>query len=380
MKKVSIAVACAAIALSGYSLSLDRIRQSLGEQRCLTATVGYVVYLPTSSDPVQYEVLLTTNNIADSLSPCDYLIMWTLPRGNKVSTGFNSYSRGDHFRYRDTRLQEYHVAEDAAPFTTSGGGVQRTAQFADILPAFLAEKIADIVSDSTYVYDFDEKTNTLSGTQQMRGYDAFEFTYEFDEASGLPVRSDFVFNPASISEQTVNVTYKWDLSGKNCADITEQYLIDLFPEIFEKYRTSNFRVESLRGASLPTMSFMSGDGQRVNHSRGEADLGSPAVLMFADKRVDGTLRFIDSLREATAQLPMSVKVVYVFAEGAEPDEFIATADEYKAVSPESLIRKCGVTAYPTFIVVGSDGSVADVIVGDAADLADKLAQSLMNAG
>ena len=125
---------------SGPSLNNVIDRLAAGGDR--SANVRYEVLLPSAADPVAYDIELhyiTAPNA--TLSPCDYLIDWTLPRGEKTSRGFNAYFDGNHFRYRDTKLQEYHSADDSMPFLTGRGGVQRQAQFADLLPPLMAEQL-----------------------------------------------------------------------------------------------------------------------------------------------------------------------------------------------------------------------------------------------
>lgn len=377
MKKI---LASAALIFAAYStlgaMTMADIASRLRQQGCLTADVKYKVYLPTSSDPVEYTIGLMTSNVPDSLSPSDYLITWELPRGDKSSTGFSSYYNGDHFRYRDTRLQEYHFADDPRPFQVDGGGVQHNAQFADLLPAFLAEKLDEMAADSNYTYRFNEKSNTIEGTMSMQGYDALEFTYQFGP-DALPRHLDFVYNPASISEQIVSVDYTWDTSGTKCHPVTEDYLISLFGDIFGKFRTSNFRVESMRGAPVPAFSYDVAGSGRFSHSRGEADLPSAMLLAFLDADVQSTASVVDDLRSTVASVPMPVTVVYVFADNETPADFEPQGAEYIANGPQGFITKCGVTAYPTMLLVGRDGIVTLVKVGTSTDLVTELSQALM---
>lgn len=377
MRHITSFLIVCACGLSASSMTENELITALTSFDCKEAKVRYDVLLPSAADPVTYDIELLAVNPGDEYSDCCYLIDWTLPRGNNVSKGFSSYYAGDHFRYRDTRLQEYHVAEDVTPFLTDGGGVARNAQFADLLPAFIASTIQKMQSDSTYSYTFSPDKSTLSGVRRVNGYDALEFTYTFDSATGLPVELDFVYNPASISEQFITATYTWEDSRTPCPVIDEEFLVEHYPEIFEKYRTSNFRVENMSGNPMPTFSFITAESGRINHSRGEADLASPLLMVFVDPAVATTNSVIETVREALASMTYSVIGVYVFNDGITPEVFTATDGEAVATGGRGLVSKCGVTAYPTFLFVNRDGTVASVIQGTSNDLLTALTQSMI---
>ena len=373
---LGLALLCSFV--SGWALTPKEIREKLTSTPYHEGSVTYEVWLPSAADPVKYSIHLTEVLPGDTLSPSDYLIKWELPRGDKMSTGFSSYHGGDHFRYRDTRLQEYHHAESEAPFTSAGGGVQRTAQFTDLLPAYLAEKLTEIQKDSAYQYTFDEKSCTLSGTRRINGYDALEFTYAFDKKTGMPIQTDFVYNPASISEQTVTAKYEWEnTDGKEAPVIDENYLISVFPDEFGKFRTSNFRAENMRGAPIPSFSYDDAQGRRTTHTRGEADMAHPAIIVFADGSAAAFPTVLNNVRAALASLPMSANVLYAFAGNKSPEGFVATDGESIVNGAQGLLTKCGVAVYPTFMLVNTDGTVEQVIIGVSDNLDTTLSQSMM---
>ena len=49
--------------------------------------------------------------------------------------------------------------------------------------------------------------------------------------------------------------------------------------------------------------------------------------------------------------------------------------EAHLVSAKPFVRDCGITAYPTVILAGSDGKVADVKIGTSDSMADDLLQA-----
>ena len=375
--KRSVFIIMLFVGLMVFSITPEQIIDRLTFDALQQGKVRFEVYMPSSSDPVEYKVNILAVNPGDSLCPCDYLISWELPRNGKVSTGFSSYHNGDHFRYRDTRLQEYHYSEDPTPFSTDGGGVQKNAQFAELLPAFLAEKIKEILSDTTYVGNYDEKRAIFEGVRRMNGYDVLEYSYEFDPSTGMPIKSEFTYNPASISEQTVTAYYEWMTLDSQVPVIDEAFLQDRYGEVFDKYRTSNFRVENMRGNAIPSFSYDVVGSGRVVHSRGEADLDTPILLVFLDSKVGSTHATIEEVRNSVSSFPMAIKTVYVFAENNVPDGFNVDTGEFLLNGPQGLIRKCGVTVFPAFLLLNRDGTVAEVFLGTDADLSTNLSQSMM---
>lgn len=370
---------CLLTCFCSVAQTLDDVISKLENFDNRQTKVRYEVSLPSVSDPVVYEIELIEQMPGDEYSPAHaYIIDWTLPRGEKTSHGFNAYFDGNHFRYRDTRLQEYHVTEDSIPFTGQGGGVAMTAQFADMLTSSIARKLRSMENDTTFQSNFDPKTLTLSGVQRVQGYDALEYTYVFDSETGLPQTIDMVYNPASISEQIVTATFTlMETSGQPVID--EDYLIGRYGDVFEKYRNSNFRAENLIDTQLPTFTYVDSTSQRKSHVRGENDLSTLSVLVFIDDQVAGNDAIIETLRYAAAQLPLPVGLVYAVKNDNRSLPKDGLRDNESRVSRSSeLIRQCGVTSYPTLMIVSrGDGTVRQVHVGRDID-ADSLAQEILS--
>lgn len=382
-KTVLVLLSIVGTCFASSAINPTSIAKQLKETDCFRAQVRYEVLLPTSADPVVYSVNLLADNVADTLSPNRYLISWTLPRGEKISKGFASYFDGNHYRYRDSRLQEYHAEADISPFTAAGGGVQRSAQFADLLPGFIAERLEEMASDTTFISRFEEKSATLSGVQRISGYDAMEYTYRFDPVTSLPLELDFVYNPGGISEQTVSVQYSYDItpSPEPCPSLNEDYIIGLFPEEFRLFRLSTYRIENLRGSDFPHFVYsragVSAGGERMNHQRGQADLGSSVLMVFLDPEVESNAQTLSDIRNACADIPVPVKIIYVLTNRNHDFEEALSSDEFVAAKAPSLITEAGVTVYPTIVILSADGSVMDVLVGTASDRAERIAQTLV---
>lgn len=357
------------------------IASALDKYDCLHADVSYEVLLPSAADPVVYSIKLqSSKNDGDTLSSCDYLIDWTLPRKKGESTGFSAYFDGNHYRYRDLKLQEYHFTADPTPFTM-GKGVQRQVQFSELLPPFLADKLREIATDSSYQYEVKDLGSKvrISGVQRYRGYDALEFEYEFDKKTNLPAVVDINYNPASISEQNVTIKYEWDADAK-CEPLSEELLIRKYPSVFEKFRISNFRVESLVGNELPEITSQSLSGGRYIHHKGEP-FKAPTLFVFIDGNNASANQTVKDVRSAVAQLPFQADVLYVFGdnntETAEESTGELQGNESVLVSAKSAVRDCGVNAYPTILFCTKDGRVGDIQIGVNKDTSGIVIQKTM---
>lgn len=359
--------------------TLDQVIGRLSATPGQTADVSYEVLLPSSANPVTYDIKLSYSIApGDTLAPSDYLIDWTLPRGQKTSHGFNAYFDGNHFRYRDTKLQEYHWSDDPNPFLTSNGGVQRQAQFADLVPPMMAEQLREMCSDSTYTLEWNETNLTLRGSQRIKGYDAKNFEYRFDPETLMPVSLEIEYNPASISEQTVSATYSWHNSSKPLA-IDEKMLSDRYSDVFERFRTSNFKIENLSGTELPSFSAVTPTRERFSRQRGE-QLSAPTILVFLDPEVASTARTISDVKLAVSSLPKATNTIYIFDKASADDAESLTGSpqigETVLINASSLSRDMGVTTRPTIVTVGTDGIIRDILIGLNKDLTNVVIQKM----
>lgn len=344
----------------------DKVTDALRAGECRSAHVRYEVLMPSAADPVVYDVNLSTAAPTDTLAPCKYLIRWELPRNGRVSSGFAWYDSGRHVRYRDTRLQEYTFAENPGTFSASGGAVQDKAQFVELLPQYLGRQLGEMAQDSTYTLAYDATNYVLHAVRAVNGYDVSDASYTFDAQTGLPRQIDIIYNPASISEQTVTAYYEWDAEGV-CPENPE----NVFPEVFSNFRTSNFRAESLRGNYMPSFTARKADNDHLTHTRGQG-LGTTTVFLFMAAATEGNDGLVQEVSAALAGVPASVKVYTVMRDGAT----VSTPFE-PLRNTGRMVLDCGIAAWPTVIVAGADGVVREVFIGRSQDFATRLAQTLM---
>jgi len=364
--------------LAASATGVEQFAERLDAIAPYVSDAHFEVFLPQAQDPVAYSLLLQSSAAepSDTLAPCSYLISWSTKSHGAEIKGFSAYFDGNVYRFRGNKLQEYHYSQNPEPFSTSRygvrGGVQQSAQFSEYLPQFMAQKLRDMSVDSSYRYSFHpdtivvgKRSIVVEGEKQTMGYVSGEFKYVFDYATARPVSVSLVNSPGAISEQLVDVTY-FPASAAP-VEFTEDALIALWPEEFELYRQDSFRSENLVGKALPSYSCPYLDGQgRAQHVAGQP-LQRPAFIVVIDPEVATASQTIDDVRRAADALPQPIDVVWAFSDNhaVEAAELLGKPlpGETALISARSLVRNCGITLFPTVILVNSDATVADVIPG-----------------
>ncbi len=363
-----------AMSLPGiHARGLDKLIEQLSTKKDYHSTVNVTVQQPMGDDVV-YDVEVRSSAAVDRLSPCDYLIDWTLPAASGASSGFTSYSDGNMFRHVDNRLQEYNFGWDSIPFVINGGrsGVQRNAQFTNLLPQFIAEQLKEIATQPGWTYRFTPDTVSggvesmvLTGRYTVNGFIGKNVLYVFDRETAMPRLVEFENNPTTLSEQVL--VMKYDTAGDEpMVLLTEQALASRYPDVFDNYRESNFTIENMRGKYLPAFSVPTSTGQRYQRQKGD-EFRCPTLIAVLDQAIATNPETVRAIRDGVAMLPGAADVIYAFvssdvdaAENAVPD---LQAGEHLLVSARGLARDCGVTSFPTLIFAGTDGKVKDVVIG-----------------
>lgn len=360
---------------AGAAMTLEEVIGRLENARSFAATAEYAVTLPQAQDDIVYKVdLLSDKADGDSLCEADYLIRWELPTPSGLSEGFLGYFDGHHYRFRDRRLQEYHYEWDSVPFITAGGGVQRNGQFVDLLPQEIGALLRRMSADSLVSLSFTpdtvvggERMIGVTAVRSVRGYTGLIMRLLLDSRSGMPVLIDNEFNPGQISEQLVVVRYAYPSEvAAETVPVSEEALVARFPDVFEKYRESNYSIESLRGGPVPGFSLPTPAGERYTRAKGDS-FAAPTVIALIDPAAGFARETVDALREAAARSPKAVNLVMAFvSSNADRIEELTgglAPGEAVLMSARSLARDCGATAFPAIIVADEEGNVADVILG-----------------
>lgn len=326
----------------------------------------YEVVLPSTPDPVVYDISAEYKQCpGDTLAKCQYIIDWTLRRNADDLKGFSAYFNGNHYRFRDVKLQEYHTTEDSTAFTY-GKGVQNTAQFTDLLPPFVADNLHKMAVDSTYDYTIRRNGDEIrvEGLQRIKGYDTMEYCYVFDAQTGMPKSAAIDYNPASISEQ--NITVEYQMLPYDGAVMSESTLISRYPDIFSRYRRGNFAVSNLKGSHLPGFEAM--DMHRKRFARRIRDhFDRPTVILIVSPDVSTSAEVIKAVTKGLNSSPADCSLILaittndsdVVSELCGPD----TDNRTVLMSAKSMVLNLGVSEFPTIIYCNSDSTVADVDTG-----------------
>jgi len=378
-----LALALAQIApVSVSALDISEIGAKLITTPCYADTAVYDVLLPSLSEPVTYTISLqSAATPADTLSPCKYVITWTLPSPSGISSGFSSYFDGSHFRFRDSRLQEYHYEEAAEPFAPSGEverGVQQQVQFAEILPQFMGKKFEQMAADNTYISKVTadtlvagNKAVVVEGIRRVKGYDALEYTYILEPDTYLPRKIEYEMNPGQIGEQSLIIKFAEAKTSGPC-EINYDNLLAAQPEAFEKYRENTFSLTTLPGRPLPRIAAPTASGERYIHERKDT-FNAPTVFAFIDATVGSTPQVIEGVRKGIDSLPFQTDAVWVVVNHKldEGENVVGKIrqGETLLVNAGAAARDCGVGATtPALIFVAQNGQVTDVQVGYNKDL------------
>lgn len=350
-----------------------------------SADAAFDVQLPQGNDgEVVYSISLASDaDPADRLLGGRFLIDWSLSTPSGESKGFSAYFDGNLYRYRDNRLQEYHMQWDSIPFTAINPPIHRSSQFQNLLPAMLADEIDAMAADSTFSLRIFPDTifnglpaAVIKGSQTINGYAARNIVYVFSNETSLPLFLEIESSPGTISEQIVTVRYsRPDSPSPTVA--SEEELIDRYPEVFERFRESNFRLENLAGTPLPAIALPTTTGERYAHHRGEP-FRAPTIFVVLDPSVASTPDMIAAVRRAVASMPVAADIAWVFTSNnpdtAESLLGPAVPGEHALINGRSMVRDCGISQFPAIIIASADGNVSDVIIGYNKDITSLVIQ------
>ena len=384
----AIMIACTA-ASSAKEITLNDIAAHLSQDSGYKSSLRYEVLLPTSEFPVVYNIRMASDpaSVGDTLGVAEYLIEWSLEKDGNRSEGFSAYFPVHHYRYRDQRLQEYHAEWDIIPFSPGGrttAGVQNQAQFCDLLPQFIGRTFKSMLTDSTYNYTVHpdtvishEHVTAIDGVRSFRGIDALEFLYVLDKDSLRPIRSEFISNPGQISEQLITAAYDDGKAGDIGVVRSEETLMTLYPEIFEKFRESTFRLENMPGRRLPAFSAPTTTGERYTREKG-SKFAVPTVIAILDAEVGTAAETVRLLREGIDALPMHADLIMAYVNNkVETIENVSgriRPGEHLLMNARGLARDCGVSSTPVILICDRDATVKDLMIGFNNDISDFVIQ------
>ena len=276
---------------------------------------------------------------------------------------------------------------DSIPFMPSArsAGVQGSAQFADLYPAFIARELRNMEADPRYSISVaapavfnGRKAIKVSTTLTVSDVVASEKDFIFDAETMLPLRIDTESNPGQITEQTILVSYNYP-AEMHCPELSDSSMTARYPEIFEKYRENNFHIENLAGAPMPTFTLPTTTGERYTHHRGEK-FAAPTVIVLLDPTSGFNSEIVEAVRGAADSLPKALDIIWVFnSTNIDAIEAVIPSirpGEHLLMNGKSLTRDCGVTSLPVIIMTDSNGTVKNVNLGLNRELRNVVLQTM----
>ncbi|MDE7387926.1 MAG: hypothetical protein K2M97_01595 [Muribaculaceae bacterium] len=343
---------------------LDALVEGLMSARGYRADARYSVTLPQADDDVVYTLNLHQPDSAQ------YLIEWSVDTPSGVNEGFSAYMPGHFYAYRNGRLREYHAEWDSLPLI-GPRAVNHTTQFAQLIPSELAREIRVMAADTTnYTLTFSD--NLLKALRMADGAIDAEMMWRLDPATWLPVEFSGEYNPGSISEQTVRVEYT-AAEPQVEGDLSEKWLLERYPTVFEQCRQSNFAIESMPGRRVPAFSLpltFGSDGERL--TRRDTDPlnpdAMPSVVVLLDAEAGLAPKLVAEVRRAVSSVPVDVAVLYCFA-GRDPELNGALLGgrlipgEQAVNGSRRLMADCGAASLPVIMMADGEGVVRSVAIG-----------------
>lgn len=375
MKRVVSLVAAAAVAIGSdavHNIDINDLASRLAEAKEYAATADYKLLLPSADDPICYSIEMASSvNADDSLAAADYLLEWSLAKEGGAQDGFSAYFGGNHYRYRDQLLREYHYNSEPEVFAPGGDtskGVQNQAQFVNLLPQYIALTLKSMTADSTYscivhpdTLIAQQRVIAIDGVRSYRGEEARRFLYVFDRDM-MPVGIELTNNPGGIGEQVITATY--DYGEEPLALVSsEEELARRYPETFAKFRESSFTLENLPGRRLPAFSSPTPTGERYTFSK-NSRFARPTVIVILDSDDDGASQLIAELRKKIDTMDEKSDLILAFinnnADAIESTAGRLRPGEHILMSARGLARDCGVKTTPVIIECDSEGTVMSV--------------------
>ena len=152
-----------------------------------------------------------------------------------------------------------------------------------------------------------------------------------------------------------------------------------YPEVFEKYRESNFRIENLAATPMPPFSLPTTTGERYTYHRGDP-FRAPTLIVILDPATGFNRQIVEAVRGAADRLPYNADVIYAFASSNVDaiEEVVPRIrpGEHLLMSAKSLARDCGAASLPVMIAVDRSGIVKNVMLGFNNDMENVVLQNM----
>lgn len=334
---------------------------------CLGSEIQYSVSIPQRDDDVVYKV-----RVAESAAPGDtllgksYYIEWEYQSDG--TRGFSCYFDGNLYTYNgDDRLREYHAGWDLTPFRPRQlgnrpvKGVHENVRFFALLPTEIKASLRQLHTDSTWTVD--RRGNRLEAVMRLPdGEEAMRKTISYRTDSTMAMLTEY--NIGQVSEQAEMATIIPD--NGNCPPASEEELAALWPEVFDKFRESNFRIESIIEQPLPTLSLPTTTGERYLHHKGDS-FRQPTLVALIDPTQVVAPEMVKALRSAAETSPRPIDLIMAFTgtdiDGIERLTGSARMDEHLLMNAQAAARKLGAANLPVVLICSPDGIIENIVIG-----------------
>lgn len=317
------------------------------------ANVLYEIWLPNRDEPVSFQAsLLQQPNDLDSMSPCNYLIVWEKnDRNNDEEINFTSYFDGNFYRFKDDKLDHFTLVSDSVQFES---GIFWNEMFVNLLPTYIGEFFNSLSSDSAFCYSVitrDDGSIDVNGKETRRGWNMKHFSYSLS-SDGFPLSSEITLNPDNTNEQIVSTKYFYPSTLKtDTIPLSESRLADLFPEQFNKFSSDKLDISGMIGRPMPSFSLPLIPDGRISHQRGQHFSTEGAVFIFMEN-LDFSL-----IKELKAKVSEVDNIIFVLTDSRPDNIEDGNNREIIAYRGGQLSKRCGINVFPTIIFCSETGII-----------------------
>lgn len=341
---------------------LSNIIRALEHATDYASAVEIKITPPAAAEPIIFHAYLqSTPTPGDTLSPCAYLIE-SSPEASS-SKSFSAYFDRHLYRFSNGKLKAYHYADSPSAFAPGNDpreGLQQQSQFALLLPAMIARRLRELQNDSTYTYNIKGTPEQVAVEAQGTRPGSALYSYTFTTGTFLPRSMTITYNPGAVSEQLIQASYSAP-DTEALSAFTETSLLARHPEAFKPYTAHD-----LIGQPMPSFHLRKlGAQERLSHTSGQG-LPQPTLYVFIDSASPAAATVVEQVR--TAATDTGTAIVWAFPTTNHMGEILTIltdvhTGETALPGASSLASDCGISQYPAFILVTSDGVVQKVAAG-----------------
>lgn len=354
------------------ALDVEQVAARLDSLVPYEARVNYALTLPQAEDEIVYDVNIICPRLGGNL------IEWAVETPSGPQQGWSASFGGDHYNFRNRRLQETHEQWDRAKAPR--------AQFAELIPEDIARQLRSMAAEpehfSLAVSESADEV-TVSALRTTGGETDAELKWVFTASTMAPLRFTADYNPGAISSQQIAAEYLSESTP--AADfpeaLSEDFLRRRHQDAFTNYRSSNFAIEQMRGERLPAFSLrLADDSGRMTRSVDDP-LVRPTAVVLMDASSALAPQLVGDVRDAIDRLPADADVIWACAD-RNPDAVFSLLGslrpgETALIGAKSLAADCGAAALPVILICRPDASVADLLIGLNKDTSASVIQMLM---